>query len=466
MRLLLVIFLPLALTACTLGPAYKRLDMNLTTNYANGTPTAQSEESWWRQFNDPLLDRIVARALSQNLDLSVGAARVAQARAAAKAAGAALLPTLDAGASATTVSQSLLSPVGEVSHRLGLPRAYDQYDVGAQASWEIDLFGRLSGQRRAARAELAGTVADQAAIRLSIVSETVDAYLTLRGLQAEFAVTEREVAIEHSLVDLIRQRVEQGVAAERALNRAIGEQRGVEAALAPLRTAIAAQMHRLDILMGQQAGTNRDELAPVAAIPDALIPGGSASPGDLLRRRPDLVAAEQWLIAANAGIGSAMANYYPHISLGGLLKVISLGAGNLFTGDALQASGGVGLRWRLFDFGRIDADVARARGREAEALANYRASVLRATEDVETALVRLAEGRTEIALLEKQVGALSLARDQARTAYESGAVALLDVLDADRAVLDASNKLEQARAGTARASVAVVRALGGGYSGS
>jgi outer membrane protein TolC len=182
-----------------------------------------------------------------------------------------------------------------------------------------------------------------------------------------------------------------------------------------------------------------------------------------MRRRPDIVAAERRLAGANARIGAAMAEYYPHFSLTAALGFVGLGLGKVLTGDTMEARAGAGLRWRLFDFGRIDAEVAQAKGREGEALAGYRQAVLRATADVETALADLAEGRGEVEALSRQADALAKARDQTRLAYEGGAVSLLEVLDADRALLEASDRLAQARAGAARASVAVTRALGGGY---
>ena len=251
--------------------------------------------------------------------------------------------------------------------------------------------------------------------------------------------------------------------ADRELNRVTGESQGIEASLPPLRAAVAGQINRLAVLTGRQAGTDSDSLAQIAPIPLAPDPSGSAYPGELMRRRPDLVAAERRLAAANARIGVVTADYYPHVSLSGLLSVASIGTGGLFTGSAFQASGSGGLRWRLFDFGRVNAEVAQARGREAEALAQYRSSVLRATEDVETALARLGEGRTEIDLRERQTASLTRSRDQARQGYEGGVLALVDVLDADRALLDASDRLAAARAETARASVAAIRALGGGW---
>jgi NodT family efflux transporter outer membrane factor (OMF) lipoprotein len=463
MRLPLTLLLATSLSACAVGPDYARPQVALTPAYATPVQIAAPDAAWWHRFDDPLLDRIITRVLAQNLDIAAAGARIEQARAAAKGAGAALLPGGDVGASAETASQSLRSPFGAAAHQLGFPRSYDLYQVGAQASWEVDLFGGLSRQQQAARAEAAGADADAAAVRLSVVAEAVDAYLQLRGLQARLAVAERQRDVQHSLVALIRQRVGQGVSAERELQRALGEEEGVAASIPPLRAAIAGQMNRLDVLMGAQAGTWRAELATVGAIPRGPDPSGSANPAELMRRRPDVVAAERRLAAANARIGVAMASYYPHLSLSGVLNFVSLGTSSLFTGDAVQASAGAGLRWRLFDFGRIDAEVAQAKGKEAEALALYRSSILHATEDVENAFVRLGEGRTEVTTLERQVAALRVARTQTQAAYESGAVALLDVLDADRALLDASDRLEQARALEARASVAAIRALGGGF---
>lgn len=154
---------------------------------------------------------------------------------------------------------------------------------------------------------------------------------------------------------------------------------------------------------------------------------------------------------------------HPHLALNGLLGFASIGSASLFTGAGLQASGGAGLRWRLFDFGRVDAEVAQARGQEAEALAQFRGAVLRATEEVETTITRLAETRTEITLREQQVTSLTRSRDQARQGYAGGALSLVDVLYADRALLEATDRLAAARAEAARASVAAVRALGGGW---
>jgi NodT family efflux transporter outer membrane factor (OMF) lipoprotein len=469
MRRLLSLAACAALGACTVGPnhvapgivltpAYTRADAIDTSGDAGGDTAA-----WWRRFDDPLLAGLVARAIADNPDVAVARARIDQSRAAARAAGAALLPRVDAVGAATTLSQSRETAIGRVTRALRLDRGYTELSVGAQAGWELDLFGGDRRRREASLREVEASEAEGAGVRVAIAAETADAYLGLRGVQARLAVAERQAANQETLVALVRQRVVQGVAAERELNRARAASAAVATSAAPLRAAIDAQIARLDVLLGRQPGTGRAALLPGSAIPVAPMPAGSAAPAALLRRRPDVIAAERRVAAGDARIGAALADYYPRLSLSGLVGVASLGTGSLFTGNAVEASGGAGLRWRLFDFGRVDAEVAGARARRAEALAAWRGTVLRAAGEVETALSRLAEAHAQRAGLERQVAALTRARAQARDAYAGGIVGLIEVTDADRELLAASDALALVRTEESRAAVAAYRALGGGW---
>ncbi|MDR6116525.1 MULTISPECIES: efflux transporter outer membrane subunit [unclassified Sphingomonas] len=462
-RPILIALLPLA--ACTVGPDYHLPVSPLAAPLQSGTPidTVASDADWWERFDDPTLTTLVARAVANNTDVARAAARIDQARAAAQRAGAALAPSLDASAGVESVSQSLRTPFGSAVTRLGLPRGYTQYSVGAQASWEIDLFGGLRRQRESARADLAAAEADAAGIRIAIVAETADAYVSIRTLQVRLGIAGRAERSAASFADLVGQRVREGLSADRELNRATAERERVRATLPALRAALAAQENRLAVLLGTQPGVDR--LVPDfnGSIPIAPDPAGSREPADLLRRRPDIVAAERRLAATHARIGSTMAEYYPRLSLSGLLGVAGIGTGGLLTGEAVQAVGSAGLRWRLFDFGRVDADVAAARGHNAEALAFWRGTALSAAEDVETALTRLVEARVERGALLQQRAALEASRDQLRLAYANGVVAMLDVIDADRALLAAEDALASTRGGEARAAIAAYRALGGGW---
>jgi NodT family efflux transporter outer membrane factor (OMF) lipoprotein len=459
-----------ALAGCMVGPDYKTPDLALGASFHNAPAvTARpalvaSADAWWSGFNDPLLTQAVKRALAQNLDLEQARARVLQSRAVAKAAGAALYPRAELQSSASDVQQSLRSPFGEVgSHIPGFERDYDQYDVGASASWEIDLFGGLRRARQAANAEAQAQADDAAGVRIAVAAETADAYLQVRAFQARLDVARRQEAVEQRLVALLVQRKGQGIASDRELRQGQAALEGVRAAIPPLLAGEEAQLNRLDVLMGAPAGTYAPDLHTAAPLPAP--PGLSAKdgPAGLLRRRPDILAAERRLAASNARIGAAISDYYPKISITGLLGVESLDTSQLFVGDAVQHQIAGGLRWRLFDFGRIDAQVAQARGRDAEALAAYRGTVMRATGEVETAYSDLLQDEAQAAALQRQIAQLTLARDQAQQAYTGGVISLIEVLDADRDLLAASDRLALAQAGAARAAVSAFRALGGGW---
>jgi NodT family efflux transporter outer membrane factor (OMF) lipoprotein len=457
------------MSGCAVGPDYRRPDIALTPAYIGGgaisSAPRDAHADWWSGFHDRELSRVVERALGQNLDIVKAAARVDQARAAAKFAGAGLLPRAQADVSAASVRQSIDSPIGAIAQAVGADRDYAVYSIGAEASWEIDAFGGLRRGREAARADARAEQMSEAAIRITVAAEAADAYLALRGLQARLTVARSQETLEARLVDLVERRAARGVSSERELHRVRGELERVRASMPPIQALIDAELNRLDVLMGSQAGTYRDELAAPAAQPAAPSPDGGSAPADLLRRRPDIVAAERRLAADNARIGAAVSEYYPHVSLSGLLGFASLQTGSLLTSAAAQGEGIVGLRWRLFDFGRVDAQVASAKGREAVSLAEYRAAVLRATEDVENALSSLANSDAEARALGRQIAELTQARDQTELAYENGVLSLIDVLDADRELLFASDRLAVVKSEQARAAVASYRALGGGWSG-
>jgi outer membrane protein TolC len=235
------------------------------------------------------------------------------------------------------------------------------------------------------------------------------------------------------------------------------------ASLQPLRIDLEAQMNRLDVLLGVQPGSSATDLQSSRYIPS--VPGMSVDdrPLEVLRRRPDVIAAERRLAASNARIGQALADYYPKISLAGVLGYESSVPSDLFKAATFQPQGIAGLRWRVFDFGKVSAEVAQARGAEAEALARYQQAVLRAAEEVENAFTSLVQLEAHQEELLAEVAALTRARDASQEAYQGGVIALTDVLDADRQLLSAQDELAQTRADSARAAVGTFRALGGGW---
>jgi NodT family efflux transporter outer membrane factor (OMF) lipoprotein len=465
----LLIAAALAGSGCAVGPGYRRPQLALTTHYQTAAPAPAAPaaaQDWWAQFKDPELSRVVERALDENLDIAQAKARVLQSRAAARAEAANLWPRGEANASAANDRQSLLSPIGEIGRHLpGYQRQVGLYDLGVEAAWEPDIFGGLTRRAQGQAALAHASQAELAAVRIGVAAEAADVYLQVRAYQARLGVARRQEATQADLADLLDRRFAQGVASDRERREARAALAGVRAGIPPLEAGLAAALNRLDILMGAQAGTWRADLAAPAAIPEPPTIDTAAGPPALLRRRPDVAAAEQRLIAANAAIGAAIAEYYPKVSISGLLGLESVDAGQIFTGQAAEHQIGAGLRWRLFDFGRVDAEVGEARGLYAERLAAWRAAVLTASGEVESALTDLTQQRSRIGLLEAQITELEASRSQAETAYEGGAISLIEVRDADRDLLAAADQLAQTRAAAARAAVAAYRALGGGWSG-
>jgi NodT family efflux transporter outer membrane factor (OMF) lipoprotein len=425
------------------------------------TPTL---DAWWDGFDDPMLSRIVRRARDQNLDLVAALARVQQARAAAREAGAQLLPTVDLDGQAARIHQSLESPTGQLASRLpGYDRNQSLYDAGLGAAWELDLFGGLRRGKEAASAEAEAARAEEVGVRISVTAEAADTYLRIRGDQARLAVVRDQVATDERLLALVRQRFGRGLSAVREVAQAEALLSEARASLQPLAIDLEAQGNRLDVLLGVQPGTSAPELERPGDIPSAPRAPTDDKPVDVLRRRPDVIAAERRLAASNARIGQALAEYYPKISLAGVLGFESARAGDLFKAATFQPEGVAGLRWRVFDFGRVGAEVAQAKGAHAEALVRYRQAVLRAAEDVEDAFTALAQLEAHRQELTTEVAALTRARDASEDAYQGGVIALTDVLDADRQLLTAQDQLAQTRADSARAAVGTFRALGGGW---
>jgi NodT family efflux transporter outer membrane factor (OMF) lipoprotein len=473
LRPISTLFAAVALAACSaVGPDYQRPTLatpdaypHADTLHARQTAApAPALDQWWTGFDDPQLTRIVQRALDQNLDLAASLARVAQARAAAQEAGAALYPEGNVGGSVTRQRQSVESPLGKLGSAFpGYDRNRTVYNVGVGASWEIDLAGGLRRGAEAASAEAQAAEADHLGVRVTIAAEAADAYFRVRGAQRRIAIAEDQIRTNNRLLDLVRTRQQDGLAARREVAQAEALVAQARTTVPPLRIELQTQLNRLDVLMGAQPGTYANELAQWPAT--QIVPAISAAqgPADLLRRRPDVLAAERRVAASNARIGVATAEYYPKLSLSGLLGFESLSAGKLFTARAFQPTAAAGLRWRLFDFGRVDAEIQQARGANAEALAQYRLSMLRATEDVENAIVTLTELEQQSDELRVEVDAHRRARDASEDAYKGGAVSLYEVLDEDRQLLTARDQQARVVADNARAAVATFRALGGGW---
>ncbi|MBN3779397.1 TolC family protein [Burkholderia sp. Ac-20345] len=460
------------LTGCAVGPDYVQPKVAMPDRFQGQAEVEQRHASassdlaiWWAGFEDPQLTRFVTLALEQNLDLAQAMARVTQARAGLGAANAALLPSGDVSGQAARAYQSVETPLGRVLNSTpGFDRYGNDYEANFNASWELDVFGGLRRGREAALADYRASEAGAVATRLAVAAQTADIYISIRGLQARLRVAHDQVRTQQDLLSTVRLLYGKGLAAELQVNQAEGALAQVQASVPVLETGLEAAMNALDVMLGAQPGTHRAELADTGGIPATPRITATGSPGELLTRRPDLIVAERHLAASNARIGVAIAEYYPKLSLSGLIgSATSVASGNLFSSGANQASGVVGLRWRLFDFGRINAQIQQAKGQTAENLAAYRLAVLRATEDVENAFSALVKREEQATVLASGVNSLGRARTASFAAYQKGVISLVEVLQADERLLRASDERVQAQTESARAAVAAFKALGGGW---
>ncbi|HEY3179144.1 MAG TPA: TolC family protein, partial [Casimicrobiaceae bacterium] len=380
-------------------------------------------------------------------------------------ADAALLPSANVIASAARTHQSLETPLGQLLNATpNFDRNGPYYEANFAAAWEIDVFGGLRRGREAARAEYQASEAAAVATRLAVTAQTADAYVTIRGLQTRIAIARQQTETRRTLLATVNLQFEKGIAAELQMRQAEGSLAEVEAQVPVLEAGLDSAMNALDVLLAVQPGTYRAELRSAAVIPVAPGLADTGTPAEMIRRRPDLIVAERRLAAVSARIGVAISEYYPKLSLGGLLgSATAISSGHLFTAATSQAQGILGLRWRLFDFGRIDAQVAAARGQDAEALAVYRLAVLRATEEVENSFVALVKREAQVGILTRGESSLARARENAFAAYNGGVVSLIEVLDADGNLLQVRDAKAQAQTEAARAAIVSFRALGGGW---
>ncbi|MGH8667531.1 MAG: efflux transporter outer membrane subunit [Burkholderiales bacterium] len=460
------------LTGCAVGPGYRSPDISVSPRFLGQDGIARREiqskaelEAWWAGFDDPLLTRFVTLALDQNLDMARAAARVAQARASLRLADAALLPSANVSAQGARTYQSVETPLGQVLNSTpGFDRSGSYYEATLGASWEIDVFGGLRRGQEAARAEYQASEAGAVATRLAVAAQTADVYVTVRGLQARIAIAQKQAETRRQLLSTVMLQYQKGIAAELQVRQAEGSLAQVEAQIPVLEAGLDAAMNALDVLLGAQPGTYRAELSPAAPVPVAPGLAETGTPAEMIRRRPDLIVAERRLAGANARIGVAISEYYPKFSLGALLgSATAIASGNLFTSGANLAQGVLGLRWRLFDFGRVDAQIAAAHGQEAEALAAYRLAVLRATEEVENSFSALVKREAQVGILTQGESSLARARENSLAAYKGGVVSLIEVLNANGNLLRMRDEKAQAQTEVARAGIFSFRALGGGW---
>jgi multidrug efflux system outer membrane protein len=451
------------LSGCiTLGPDYARPKIDTPDAWPGEKTEVPVPVQWWRNYNDPVLDKMVEEALAHNTDLALAIARVDEARAQLGVTRADQVPGMSAGADASRNRISERSP----TFFPGIKPKYTDLNTSLNASWEIDLWGKYRRATESARADLLATEFNREAVRLTLIAEVSQGYFNLRSLDAQVAVTRETVATRLAALALQRKRFEAGVASELELRQVEAETAAAQALLPSLETQLAQQETALSVLLGRspraivdtppERGTAIEALTVPPAVPAGL-------PSDLLKRRPDLQEAEQRLVAANARIGVAKAAYYPSISLTGLLGVESATLADLFTSAARLWQFSASAAQTVFDAGKTRSQVAAASARQQQALVQYQSAIQNAFKDTLDALVAQRKARETLEADQARVAALQKALELAQLRYNNGVSSLLDVLDAQRGLLEAQlNQVEAHRAQLA-ATADLFKALGGGW---
>ncbi len=472
-ELAIVAALCAGLAGCAAGPGYVQPVLNTPQSYQHApAPTTATGavarlDQWWNGFHDPLLNVIIERVQINNLDLEIAMARVQQARAAARLGEANLMPRGELGLQAASQRQSLQSPIGTIAHNFpSYERDTTLYDSNVGASWEVDLSGGLHHAGEAALADAQASEAERMAVRVTVEADAADAYFRILGLQQRITLAQGQVKADADLLEVVDLRLNRGLGTRQEQAEAQARLAQVRASLPPLRHELDTQLNRLDILMGAVPGSFASEFSSElnATWREPAVPflAGKLNPAELLQRRPDVLAAERRLAASHARIGVATAEYYPKLSLSALIGFEGLDTAAM-NSATFQPGLLAGLHWRLFDFGRIDAEVAQAKGANAEALIRYRSAMLHATEDVENALSAQAELALERKELKNEVDADWRARMAAEDAYKGGVTGIVELLEQDRQLLASRDQLARVDADSARAAVAAFRALGGGW---
>lgn len=458
-RILLVSWAALVLSACAVGPDYREPDTApaVVQNASSPEFVARSPEAaWWNQFDDATLNRLVFRALGANHDLRIALDRVRAARAVFSERQYDLAPHVPAEMGYTRSEQQ---QPGLGSDRVDAESARFGFD----ASWELDLFGRVRRSIEAAQADLGVQQAQLRDAQITVAAEVARHYFELRGTQKRLAIARRDLDSEAKTLELTQLRFDAGRVTELDVQRSRARLKSVEASIPLLVAAEKQGFYRLAVLLGERPGALDTELVPVVAPAYAkAIAVGDLS--ELLRRRPDVRAAERELAAATARLGVATADLFPRVSVTGFVGFLSGDVGRIFsTGsdDARAWSVAPTVRWAAFDLGSVRARLRASEALTDAATASYEKTVLNALEDTENRFVAYASQQARLKILSEQASASRRAADLAAIQYREGVIDFLVLLDAQRTQLEAEDAVAQAEAAVNVSVTAIYKALGG-----
>jgi multidrug efflux system outer membrane protein len=461
---------------CMVGPDYRTPAMKLPAHWDGNDQQIKQVENqddksdlatWWQAFDDPLLNAVIAEALSSNLDEKIALSRVREERAYVVMSRAGLFPSIDTSGSYTRQRYSANTPFGFFPTLL--PRDENIYEAGFDASWELDVFGGIRRGVEASKADLAASIENARDVRVTLLAEAARDYVAVRALERRIQIAKANLRDQNDSLKLAHARFEQGFAPELDVFQARSLLETTQAQVPELESELAQTIHRIGVLLGREPDALQAELSDMAPIPgvadpDAIavrIPAGL--PSDLLRRRPDIRAAEREVAAATSRVGVAVADLYPKFSITGTVGLESISAGDFFFGTSRMWQVGPTMTWPIFEGGRIRAYIEVRNAQEEQALLSYRKTVLIALAEVEDALVAYAKERTRHQALAASAEDFKRSQLLALDRYEEGYATYLDVLEAQRSLYTAQDSLAQSDQQIVDDLIAIYKALGGGW---
>ncbi|MGC3963488.1 MAG: efflux transporter outer membrane subunit [Rhodocyclaceae bacterium] len=453
----------LVVSGCMLGPDYTRPSVQVPDQFrtqppatpAETTPTsaAMNVQMWWQELQDQALDSLIRDALANNQDLLAAAARVDQYYGILGTTRSALFPQIGAEIDGSRNRASERTATGSP-----LRNPYNTVQADIFASWEIDLFGRIRRQTEAARANLMASEEARRGVVLSLVASVATGYINLRDLDQQLIVARDTLESRRGALELFDKRYRGGVVSELEYSQARSEYASALASVPAIEQRIAEQENALSVLVGRNPGPIPRGRA-IYEMASLSVPAGL--PSDLLERRPDILQAEQQLVAANADIGAARALYFPVISLTGLLGGASTSLNGLWSGPGRVWSYAANVSMPIFTGGNIRGQVAAAEARQQEAIALYRKAIQIAFQETENAIIGLQKTQAARDAQAMQVDALRIYARAARLRYEGGYSSYLEVLDAERSQFAAELQLAQSQADAMVQYVNLYKAMGG-----
>lgn len=450
--------LPLAVLAagCAAGPDYQPTvpDTAATFAAADGDGLKQDipDADWWQEFRDPTLNSLIEQAAASNHDVRIAIANLRASRALLRGGRLELAPVVTAQGSATREKQGVPYEIDN-----------DYYDAGFDASWEIDIFGRVRRSVEALRADYESEEATWRDTLRSVVGEVARTYVELRGVQYRFAVAERNIVNQEETYQLTLALLEGGRGSDLDIAQALAQLETTRASLGPLQAAETEAINRLNVLLGGHAADLPALSGSGHELPHPPELIAVDDPAGMLRRRPDIRAVERQLAATTARTGMAVADYFPRVSLSGSVGRRATSLADLDDSSAERYSFGPTISWAALDMGRVRTRVAANDARAEAAMANWEKTVQTALQETESTLNRYSRTRESAARLRIAASSSAKAADLARLRYRYGADSFLTVLDAERRLLEAEDRLATAETDASLAAVAVYKSLGGGW---